>query len=265
MGEMKVGKIDILRIITSSLVLFLFLVAATRGIMYGMLTVLNLGGFVLISPLELALIMVSTKTILISWIVSGLTIIVIIVFFGRFFCGWICPVGMILEYSHLVTEKNKRRVLGGLWINHEKFAVILAVLAAGLIFNFIIPYLFSPPGIIYRTMISVITHGVIGVDLLILALIFIIDIVAIRYGRTWCNTLCPLGITISSLSFINLVKPKIDQKVCSDFEFNCLYCEKICPMHIPLTRADTRAMMDCNKCLKCWANCPVNAIKIGIV
>ena len=264
MDVVKIRKIDLLRVVTTSLVLFIFTVASILGLMYGMPTGFYLGGFKLISPLELALIILSTKTLLYSWIISGLIIIIIIVLFGRFFCGWICPVGILLEYSHMITEKNRRRVLGGLWTNYEKYLILIAVLAAGLLFNFVAPYLFSPPGVVYRIIKSFIWHGVIVTDLIILSLIFILDLIAIRYGRTWCNTLCPLGITFSSLSFINLIKPKVDQQICSDFEFNCLYCENICPMHIPLTRADEIAMMECNKCLKCWANCPVDAIKIKI-
>lgn len=260
MGVMRIGKIDILRAATALFVLFFFTVTSILGLMYGMPTAFYLSGFKFISPLELALIILSTKTLLYSWIISGLIIIIIIVLFGRFFCGWICPVGIFLEYSHIITEKNRRRILGGLWTNYEKYAILIAVLAAGFLFEFVAPYIFSPPGVVYR----IIRHGIIVTDLTVLLLIFILDLIAIRYGRTWCNSLCPLGITISSLSFINLLKPKVDQQICSDFEFNCLHCENICPMRIPLTRADEIAMMECNKCLKCWTNCPVDAIKIEI-
>ena len=263
MGEMNISKIDLLRAVTAFVVAFFFVAAPLLGLMYGTPGALTFGDFSLISPLELTLVILSTKTILTSWVVSGLIVIVIIMFFGRFFCGWICPMGILLEYSHIITEKN-RRVLGGLWTNYEKYAILLAVLVAGLLFDFMAPYLFSPPGVVYRTIISVIVHGIIGADLVVLFLIVILDIFALHFGRTWCNTLCPLGIVISSLSFINLFKPKVDQKICSDFDFNCLHCEKICPMRIPLTRADDKAMMQCNKCLKCWANCPVDAIKIEI-
>jgi polyferredoxin len=93
-----------------------------------------------------------------------------------------------------------------------------------------------------------------------LMLILVLDILSSRYGRTWCNSICPLGTTISSFSIVNLLRPKIDQKKCT----NCLDCERICPMQIPLTtRTDNWAMMTCNKCLKCFENCPTGAVKIS--
>lgn len=245
-------------------VVFFFAAAPILGFMYGTTSALTFGSFTLISPLELALVYLGTKTIIASLIVPGFIVILVIVFLGRFFCGWICPMGILLEYSHALTITKDRKGVGSLWKNREKYAILLAVLAASFLFDLTAPHLFSPPGVVYRTTLSIMLRGVIGADLAILLAIFFLDLFAIRYGRTWCNSLCPLGTAISSLSLINLVKPKVDQKTCIDFDFNCLDCERICPMRIPVTRADKWAMMECNKCLKCWANCPVKAVKIEV-
>lgn len=126
------------------------------------------------------------------------------------------------------------------------------------------PYLFSPPGAAYRALTSILLHGVASIDIVLLGLFVAVDLVASRFGHTWCNTLCPFGTVIRSLSVINLVQPKVDQRACIDFDFNCLHCELICPMRIPLTRGDRWQMMACTKCLKCWTRCPANAIKIAL-
>ncbi len=206
------------------------------------------------------------KTILDSLIVPSLIAILIILFFGGLFCGWICPTGMLLEYSHILTERKERKgiVYGTLWRNRKKYAVLLALLVAILLFRFTASHLFSSPGIFYGTIIRFTTHGIVFADLTVLPLIFILDVLALRFGRTWCNTLCPIGTIIGCLSIVNLVKPKVYQETCVDFDFNCLNCERICPMRIPVTRADRWAMMDCNGCLKCWTDCPVKAIKIKV-
>lgn len=268
MEKIKIGKIEAIRAVAASLTVFFFIAASIQGLMYGTTVVLTFGSFTLISPLELVLVSLSTKTIIVNLVVPGLISILIVVFFGRFFCGWICPVGILIECSHIVTERKRSKGAGGLdwigWKNREKYAILLAILAASLLFDFVAPYLFSPPGVIYRTILYLMLQGVIGADLMIISFIFILDLFAVHYGRTWCNTLCPLGTIISSLSIVNLVKPKVDQKRCIDFDFNCLNCEMICPMQIPLTRADSWAMMNCNKCMKCWANCPIKAIKIEV-
>jgi len=97
---------------------------------------------------------------------------------------------------------------------------------------------------------------------MILVLIFVFDVLAIRYGRTWCNTICPLGSLITCLSIINFVKPKVDRNKC--LGPNCLICESVCPMRIPITNAGRLSMASCTKCLKCWGACPVGAIKIKV-
>ncbi len=262
---MKVSKIEVLRGVTASFVTLFFVAAPILGFTYGTTSALTFGSLTLISPLELALVVLGTKTIAVSLVVSGLIVILIIMFFGRFFCGWVCPVGILLEYSHILTETKRRKGVGSLWKNREKYAILFAVLAASVLFNFAAPYLFSPPGVVYRIILYYTLRGALGVDLAVLFLIFIHDLFAIHYSRTWCNALCPLGTVISSLSLINLLKPNVDRKKCIDFDFNCLNCERICPMRIPITRADKWAMMECNKCLKCWANCPVKAVKIQVL
>lgn len=262
---MKIGKIEVLRVATATSALFFFAVAPLLGFMYGTTCAVTFGGFALVSPLELILLILGTKSVLLTWLVPGAIVILVIVFFGRFFCGWICPVGVLLEYSHGFTDKKQRKRVGGLWRNWERYAVLFAVLLASLVFDFAAPYLFSPPGSIYRIILFLMLRGVVAADLAVLLLFFLADLLALRHGRSWCNTLCPLGTVISSLSILNLVRPKVDQETCIDFDFNCLNCERICPMRIPVTRADRWGMMQCNKCLKCWSDCPVKAIKIELL
>jgi len=259
---MRMGKIELLRGVTASLVISLFAVAPTLGLMYGTTSALTFGSLTMISPLGMALLSLGTRSVPASLIIPGLIVILVIVFFGRFFCGWICPVGILLEYSRPLISTKERKGVGGVWKNRERYPILSAVLAAALLFGFSAPYLFSPPGVVYRIVLLFTLRGIIGVDVIVLLLIFILEVFAVRRGRTWCNTICPLGTVISTLSIINLVKPRVDQETCIDFDFNCLNCERICPMRINITRADRWTMMECNKCFKCWANCPVKAIKV---
>lgn len=260
MASVKIGKIEVLRTIVAFLILLFLTIIPIFEFIYGTTSALNFNNFTLISPLEFILVSLSMKTILPNLIISGLVVIFIIAIFGRFFCGWICPVGISLEYLHNFTKTKWE--LGALWKNWNKYAILIAILFASFLFDFTAPYLFSPPGCVYRILISLKLQWVIGADLIILISFLILDSFAIRYGRTWCNSICPLGTIITSLSIVNLVKPKVDRKICINNHSKCLSCERICPMRIPITRANRWMMMECNKCLKCWANCPTKAIKI---
>lgn len=260
MVRMNNHKFEMIRALTAGLVIVVFTLLPASGIAYGTTSALTFDGLAFISPLEWGLVMLGTKTILAKLLVPGVIVMLTIVLFGRFLCGWVCPVGILLDSSHSISmtaNKTNRRISGN---SMMRYSILLAVLAASLVFNFSLPYLFSPPGIVYRTVISYMMRGIIGVDIVVLLLIFVLDILSSGYGRTWCNSICPLGTTISSLSIVNLLRPRIDQKKC----INCLDCERICPMQIPLTtRANNWAMMTCNKCLKCFENCPTGAVKIS--
>ena len=253
--------IQALRAITAFLLLLVFIAASLLGVMYGMPSALTFGDFVIISPLEFILIVLSTKTLLAALLIPALVFIIVIVLFGRFFCGWICPVGLVLEFTHRWTEK-RRRPLGIMFRSLEKYVVLLAILTSSFLFNFTAPYLFSPPGSVYRLAILLVFRGILWVDLGLIVLFLLVDFFATRFGHSWCRSLCPLGAMMSSLSIVNLARPRVVKDLCIDFDFNCLNCERVCPMWIPVTRADKLAMMDCTKCLKCWAYCPVEAIRI---
>jgi ferredoxin-type protein NapH len=262
MAWMKKHRFEIVRPIAAGLVILLFVLASNYGIAYGTTSAFRLGGLILISPLEWGIMILGTKTILPSLVVPALTVILVIVLFGRFLCGWICPVGILLDCSHGITIAANRKQLVFSGKNRMRYAILSAILAARLLFNFSLPYLFSPPGIIYRAVLGYVMRGVIGADLVVLSLVFVLDLLSVRYGRTWCNSICPLGTTISSLSILNLLRPQVDRNRCT----SCLECERICPMQIPLAHSHNRwAMMVCNKCMKCLDNCPFGAVKIAVV
>ena len=259
MAMMKTHRFKAWRIVTAGVTLSLISLAPLSGTAYGNSSALTFGGITVISPLDLVLMTLGAKTIPVALLLSAAIPIVGIMLGGRFFCGWICPVGMILTCSHAATAR-KNAVRGALEKNLEKYAILAAVLAAALFFNFTIPSLYSPPGVVYRIVTYYMLRGVVGADLAILAIMAILDVLALRYGRTWCNTLCPLGTVISSLSVVNLARPHVDHEKC----VMCHSCEERCPMRIPLTRATKGAMMACTKCLECVVACPAEAVRIRL-
>lgn len=75
-------------------------------------------------------------------------------------------------------------------------------------------------------------------------------------GRTWCNTVCPVGTILGALSKFAWFRPHIDASSC----VSCRMCERICRshcIHIDVKEIDNTK---CVSCLDCSAVCPKGAI-----
>ncbi|MBQ2476660.1 MAG: 4Fe-4S dicluster domain-containing protein [Desulfovibrio sp.] len=74
-----------------------------------------------------------------------------------------------------------------------------------------------------------------------------IGVLALRGGRTWCNTLCPVGAFLGLLSRHALVRPRIDAGRC----LHCGRCASVCKAGC-IDAAG--ASVDASRCVACW-NC----------
>ncbi|MEM2983401.1 MAG: 4Fe-4S binding protein [Candidatus Bathyarchaeia archaeon] len=255
MVGLKPSRFLALRIITVTSISLVFVSASLHGTFYGTGSALNLGALKLISPLDWLLLNLGAGKIVLDLLILGLIVIISVIIFGRFLCGWLCPVGMILDYMNKFTE-SRRRISGTQSL--EKYVILSAILLAGILFKFTAPYLYSPPGIVHRILIQYLTRGIIGVDLAALSLIIVSNGLVGRYGRTWCRNICPLGTLISSMSIVNLFRPKVEIDKCIE----CSICEGVCPMQIHLVKSDRWDMMSCIKCFECLECCPVKAVRL---
>ncbi|MGQ9542489.1 MAG: 4Fe-4S binding protein [Candidatus Bathyarchaeia archaeon] len=256
MVGLRPSKLLTLRLLSITLISLVLASTPFHGIIYGTASALNFRFFKVISPLDWLILNLGAGTILADLLAPGLIGIIVIIILGRFICGWVCPVGIMLEYIHgpLNGHRGTSRA-SSCW---DRYAILTSILLSGLIFNFTAPYLFSPPGILHRILSQYLTHGIVGVDLSALSLIIILDSLATRYGYTWCSSICPLGTVLSSLGVVNLFRLRIERDRCIE----CWECERVCPMRIPILEADRFRMMSCSKCLKCLESCPVKAVRL---
>jgi ferredoxin len=98
------------------------------------------------------------------------------------------------------------------------------------------------------------TLGVAVVTLVVLA------VLAWRNGRTYCNTICPVGTVLGFLSRFSLLKPVIDTEKC----INCNICSKNCKaacIDIPNHKIDYSR---CVTCMNCIEKCPKKAISYAM-
>ena len=221
----------------------------------------------------------AVASFLTSWTVyKGLILSIVIIigtlFFGRFFCSWICPMGIINQIAGTVF--NKLRVVDAIQLNLYRtfyrlkyyllaaFVVLAALgsLQTGLLdpISFItrsftisfFPALNHIRGGIYLK--QPLFHGGTFLGLIFLAVIF-----ANRFlPRFWCRALCPLGALLGILSYRPLLRIWRDVDLCTDCK-KCLgNCHGGCDPHAALR------VTECHLCMNCIVDCPEDAIHYGV-
>ncbi|MBQ7964324.1 MAG: 4Fe-4S binding protein, partial [Alistipes sp.] len=95
------------------------------------------------------------------------------------------------------------------------------------------------------------TFAVAVVTLIVLA------ILAWRNGRTYCNTICPVGTVLGALSRFSLLKPVIDTDKC----INCGLCARKCKASCIDAKNHSIDYSRCVVCMDCLESCNKGAIK----
>ncbi|MFH0788658.1 MAG: 4Fe-4S binding protein [Pseudomonadota bacterium] len=250
--------------------------------------------FFRLDPLVAATAMLAARAIisllLLSLIVVGLTLIL-----GRFFCGWFCPLGSLLDLFHpLIPPKKgnsngqrrswKYLLLGFILVAaffglpvvgyFDPFSVLIRGLAISVdpffnytvvsFFNFL--YQHSPAGVsslsepVYAFFKdSLLPYNQKTFTLSLLSLFILLSIFALERleRRFWCKNLCPLGGLLALLSRFARLRGHI-QSSCRE----CQLCTKLCRMEA-IDQDDHLAPGDCNLCLDCLDFCPDKAISFG--
>ena len=181
-------------------------------------------------------------------IVIGATVLL-----GRFFCGWICPAGPLMQgleniSHHQTTGERFKRFAQQ---NGARIVLLASMLLASAVLRYPVFCIVCPVGIIYRNAISFTEYGSIGLDL-----IFIPLLVALEMGLApWCSRICPLGTLLTIFSRKNPITPSVNKAKCT----SCLVCTRVCKMGVALLSG--RNLESCSKCLDCSLQCPTKAIE----
>jgi polyferredoxin len=167
--------------------------------------------------------------------------------YGRVYCGWLCPMGGLLD--NLLARISRNRPSPP-WLRHPATRI-----AAVIFFGGPWPFLLEavPPGALALNWRGV-TLGP------ILLLMMTMMLTAITLGvlyrrRAFCAHLCPtgfLGALLSRASHYDLYR----QEACLD----CGKCERICVLEGKTWTDGKGAGPECIRCLECAFACPVQAI-----
>lgn len=88
----------------------------------------------------------------------------------------------------------------------------------------------------------------------------VVTVMALRTGRTYCNSVCPVGTVLGLLLRFSLFKPVINLDRCN----SCGSCGRRCKAKCINTKAHSIDYSRCVSCMDCIENCTQGAISYGI-
>ena len=228
---------------------------------YGTLTSSTLFGITLVDPFAALQALAAAKTFDLDWLVGLLPVLVVYgLIRGRVFCGWCCPVNLILEIVDWLRAKLHIKVSERVLPRHVKVYVAGGVIVLSLLLSFPVFEALSPISFINKGLVLGSLVG--GVTLLAIV------IVELFWGhRVWCRALCPLGGFYEIVGKVGFVNVHIDHDKC----IGCSKCKKAClcdPEILNAVVAGEDGMVragDCMLCGKCVEACPTDAlcVKLG--
>ena len=216
-------------------------------------------------------------------------LLVITLVFGRIYCSVICPLGVmqdLISWIHGKFKKNRFSYSKEVkWLRYPILVVFIALVIAGVgsILALLEPYgtygmiatnLFQPIYQWCNNLFAAISehyesYTFYNADVwikggLALALsigfFLIIGILAWRGGRTYCNTICPVGTLLSSASRISILKVNIDKDKC----IKCGMCTRNCKASCVDYQNGTVDHSRCVTCGNCISKCKKDAIYYGL-
>lgn len=217
-------------------------------------------------------------------------LIVLTLLFGRIYCSVICPLGVMQDIvAWLGKKRKKNRYSYSPAKQVLRYAVLLVyilIVIAGIgsvtalfapysAYGRIVSNLLSPVYAMGNNLLAYLaeragSYMFYSVDIWIKSLpTFIIAIVtfivlaflAWRGGRTYCNTICPVGSVLGFLSKYSWFKPVIDTSKCG----GCSLCERNCKSSCINSKERTIDYSRCVACMDCISKCKRGAISYAHV
>ncbi|MFH0914100.1 MAG: 4Fe-4S binding protein [Chloroflexota bacterium] len=270
------------------LLLFLYLLVQTRQSAGGLPTDL----FFRLDPLAGVSAMLASRSWLPALALGGVTLVLTLAL-GRFWCGWLCPMGTVLDWLPLRRRFRNRLTPPSRWQITRYvllFAVLLSALAGSLTLIFL-----DPITLLFRTItvtLPLLSSLVTATESLLyrveflqtpleqfdqwlrasflpaeprfflpnLALILLfLGVVALNLfqPRFWCRHLCPLGTLLGLASRVPWLRQRVDQAKCT----GCQRCAAKCPLEAMKVEPKPSASPTlCTLCLDCLGKCSKGAI-----
>jgi polyferredoxin len=247
------------------------------------------------SPLVAIATLLATKKF-IGTLLFAIIILVLSIALGRYFCGWICPLGTTIDFGDWLSRKfRKNKSNPPRKLRSWKFSILIIVLIAAL-FSVQLIWFFDPIVIMTRTVTTTVyplfsfllessmnlllgigvfqdslfsiydflRNTILPIEQLFFqqSLLFAVILIGILLfslvaRRFWCRYFCPLGALFGFFSSFRLTRGIV---VASDKCIDCGKCQRECKMDAINDDYRSHSRIECIECMSCVAVCPTDAI-----
>lgn len=206
---------------------------------------------------------------------------------GRVYCSVICPLGVFQDIVSWISGKRKKKKyrfsysLAVKWLRYGVLGVFGIALVAGIgpVVALLAPYsaygrivqnLFAPVWQSGNNLLAYFAERaesyafyetevwIKSFPTLVIASVTLVSLVVLawRNGRTYCNTICPVGTVLGFLSRYSLLRPVIDSDKCNA----CSLCSRKCKAACIDYKNHTIDYSRCVACMDCIDTCKHGAI-----
>ena len=208
--------------------------------------------------------------------------------FGRIYCSVICPLGILQDFlAWIGRQPKKRRKLPYSYspaksgLRYGALVLFIVALVAGIssFVALLAPYsaygriannLFQPLWMWGNNVLAYFAERAgsyafyetevwlksLPTFIIALGTFIILAILAMRNGRTYCNTICPVGTVLGFISRYSLFRITIDKDKCT----GCSLCSRRCKAACIDYKNHRVDLSRCVACMDCIGQCKGNAI-----
>ncbi len=174
---------------------------------------------------------------------------------GRFFCGWFCPLGAVQEFIHGKSKNHRNITKMDRILKFLKYIVLMVFIYLSWKVGSNVFCRYEPFKALFSFAGTTVT----------IAVLIIILTASVFIERPFCRYLCPFGAILSLTSRLAIIKIRLNKEAC----VCCGICAKsVCPVSAiemdTVTKLPVINHSECINCLRCVETCRPKALNLNM-